>query len=154
MNAIKFFAICACLGLMLVSCSSKGTDQAEQTPATSADAAPTDNQAADQGDVQAPPFSADQLGISVRACEMMMGLLTEQIMAQENALSKTPDDKALADVVAKLKESQILFSQVKGKLANCTEDKWQEVYAEFQRAGIGAKAVLKPLMRAENGEAK
>jgi len=154
MNVLKIFTLILFSGLVLVQCKPK-TDVPAEGAATeqSAPAAGEGSLAAGTQDDQpivpppAPAYDQSQLYVYVGACDRYSSIINDQIIQKEYDLSKNPEDQELVALVAKLKELQVRFSQVKAKLETVTAEDWQKVWDELQIVGMESKRVLKPLMQ-------
>lgn len=144
MQSIKIFSFLLVAGLILAGCkkTTAPEGQAGTDNAVTADAA---SAAAEQANV-APPHSADAVNQAVQACERMSAFINESIMTKEYELSKATGDALLTEQVAKLKEFQVGFSQMKDKISMSTPETWPALYTEYQQLGVSAKTYMKAMM--------
>jgi hypothetical protein len=150
MQSSKIFSFLLVAGLILASCKKSmpaegqaGADQAS----TTADAGASAGAAADNLNIEVPPFSADMVSQAVQACDRMSNFINDQLMTKEYELSKAAGDALLTEQVAKLKEYQVGFSQMKDKIRMSTAETWPGLYTEYQKLGIAAKTYLKAMMQ-------
>jgi hypothetical protein len=143
MQSFKIYSLLLVAGLLVAGCKKPAADaaQAAADTAASADAAAASAEVA----IEVPAYSPEMASQSAQACERMSSYINEQIMTKEYELSRAEGDAKLAEQVAKLKEYQVLFSQMKDKVGTATADNWSGQYTEFQRLAIEAKAYLKDL---------
>lgn len=146
MQTIKIFSFLVVAGLILAGCTKKaategqaGTEQAAATDTTAA-------AAAGGQDIVVPPLDANAVSQAVQACERMSAFINENIMTKEYELSKAAGDALLTEQVAKLKEFQVGFSQMKDKISMSTPETWPALYTEYQQLGISAKTYMKAMM--------
>lgn len=146
MQAIKNFIVFLTLGFLLTGCGSNTNSQADSAGDTVAKDSAALAAEAMAAAAEVPPFNADQVSIAVQACDRMSSIINEQILTKEYELSQSPNDKDLAQVVDKLKEYQVRFSQVKPRISGSTEENWPDVYRDYQAVGIESKGLLKTLI--------
>lgn len=154
MHISKIFALITITTLFLAQCANKaekpseGAQATDTAPATEAPAAAT----TENSEVRippAPPLDQNQINQGVMACDRMASIVNDQLLEKEYDLSKNPGDQALANTVAKLKEYQVGFSQMKGRIQAANAETWPAIFKEYQVLGVEAKAFLKPLVMGE-----
>jgi hypothetical protein len=147
MQSFKIYSLLLVAGLLIAGCKKPAADaaQAGADTAATADAAAAAAASAEVA-IEVPPFSADMASQSAQACDRLSAFINDQIIQKEYELSRAEGDAQLTAQVAKLKEYQVLFSQMKDKIGGATADNWSETYTEMQKLAIEAKGYLKGVM--------